>query len=201
MFLEFAGEVEESKLMHRAAALKNAIEEANVRLAMVEMRPSRQAKLLPLAIVTAMEEIVTDETCKPISRAMRFDDTRGTPNRSLELRESHLVGVIHKSKTSGPGKKILLLPFYISKEAWVSRSDWLMVGFRLWNQMRMEAGILTRDFMLAWPNVRGNGFVRRMADYSTISYVTSFVRRALEVRGRQEGDSALRRSWRNVDRT
>ena len=34
-----------------------------------------------------------------------------------------------------------------------------------------------------------------------IGYVTSLVRRALEVRERQEGDFALRRCWHRMDRT
>ena len=100
---------------------------------------------------------------------LRFDDTRGTPNRSMELRDSHLVGIIHKSKTSGPGKRILLLPFYVSREAWVSRYNWLEVGWKIWNHMGMEAGMLTRDFMLTWPTRNRTGFARRMADYSTAS--------------------------------
>ena len=90
---------------------------------------------------------------------MRFDDTRGTPNRGIELKDTHLVGIIHKSKTSGPGKRVLLLPFYVSKEAWVSRHNWLEVGWRIWTHMGMEAGLLTRDFMLPWPSRDRRSFV------------------------------------------
>ena len=181
MFLEYAGEVNEAEFIHRSSAVKNAIEEAHMRLASREIRPSRQALLIPLAIVEAMEEMVLRDDAKPFSRAyawfrlvkiwtgMRFDDTRGTPNRGIELRETHLVGTIHKSKTSGPGKRILLLPFYVSKEAWVSRYNWLEVGWKIWTHMGMEAGMLTRDFMLAWPTADRRSFVRRMADYSTAS--------------------------------
>ena len=38
---------------------------------------------------------------------MRFDDTRGVPNRTLELSDTCLKGVIHRSKTSGPGPQAL----------------------------------------------------------------------------------------------
>ena len=181
MFLEFAGEVEEGNLFHRSAAVKNALEEAQLRLASAEMRPSRQARMIPLAIIEAMEDMVLCDDRLPFVRAyawfrlvklwtgMRFDDTRGTPNRSIELRDSHLVGVIHKSKTSGPGKRVLLLPFYVSKDAWVSRYNWLEVGWRIWTHMGMESGLLTRDFMLAWPTVDRRSFARRMADYATAS--------------------------------
>lgn len=110
MFLEFAGEVDECNLLHRTSAVKNALEEAQLRLSTAELRPSRQARLIPLAIVIAMEEMVLADERLPFSRAyawyrlvkiwagLRFDDTRGTPNRSMELRENHLVGVIHNPK-------------------------------------------------------------------------------------------------------
>ena len=181
MFMEYAGEVEEADFIHRSSGVRNALEEAQLRLASVEMKPSRRALLLPLAVIIAMEEMVVDDDALPFSRAyawfrlvkvwagLRFDDTRGTPNRSMELRDSHLVGIIHKSKTSGPGKRILLLPFYVSREAWVSRYNWLEVGWKIWNHMGMEAGMLTRDFMLTWPTRNRTGFARRMADYSTAS--------------------------------
>ena len=181
MFMEFAGEVNETEFIHKSSAVRNALEEAQVRLASVELKPARQALMLPLAIVIAMEAIVMDDDRLPFPRAyawfrlvklwagLRFDDTKGTPNRSIELRENHLVGIIHKSKTSGPGKRILLLPFYVSKEAWVSHPKWLEVGRKIWNHMSMEAGLLTRDFMLPWPTLNKTGFARRMADYSTAS--------------------------------
>ena len=179
MFLEYAGEVEEAHFFHRSAAVKNALEECQLRLASMETKKTRQALLIPLAIVEAMEDMVVCDDRLPFVRAyawfrlikiwtgMRFDDTRGTPNRGIELKDTHLVGIIHKSKTSGPGKRVLLLPFYVSKEAWVSRRNWLEVGWRIWTHMGMEAGLLTRDFML--PCARRRSFVRRMADYSTAS--------------------------------
>eukprot|EP00913_Durusdinium_trenchii_P028945 g27139.t1 len=123
MFMEFGGEVEESAFLHRSSAVRNAIEEAQMKLASSEIRPSRKALLLPLAVVMAMEEMVISDDRLPFSRAyawyrlvkiwagLRFDDTKGIPNRSMELRENYLVGIIHKSKTSGPGKRVLQLPF------------------------------------------------------------------------------------------
>ena len=38
--------------------------------------------------------------------------------------------------------------------------------------MGMETGMLTRDFMLAWPTACRTGFARRMADYSTASVMS-----------------------------
>ena len=109
MFMEYAGEVDEGDFIHRSSGVRNALEEAQLRLASVEIKPSRKALLLPLAVIIAMEEMVVDDDAMPFSRAyawyrlvkvwagLRFDDTRGTPNRSMELRDNHLVGIIHKS--------------------------------------------------------------------------------------------------------
>ena len=66
MFLEYAGEVEESEFVHKSSAVRNAIEEAHTRLAAVELRPSRQALILPLAIVEAMEEMVVSDNRAPM---------------------------------------------------------------------------------------------------------------------------------------
>ena len=100
---------------------------------------------------------------------MRFDDTKGTPNRTMELKKWGLKGVIHRSKTFGPGKRIILLPFYVNREVWLSEKEWLMVGWRLWNSMGVEFGLLTRDFMLPWPSRDLASFARRVVDYPIAS--------------------------------
>ena len=69
MFLEYAGEVNEAEFIHRSSAVRNAIEETQLRFASREIRPSRQALLIPLAIVEAMEEMVVCDDAKPFSRA------------------------------------------------------------------------------------------------------------------------------------
>ena len=84
---------------------------------------------------------------------MRFDDTKGTPNRSMDA----------------INKRIVLLPFYVSKPAWLKKENWLSEGWKLWNAMGAEAGILTRDFMLPWPNENMSGFARKVVDYPIAS--------------------------------
>ena len=174
MFLEYAGEVPEADQNCRSPAVKNVLEEASLRLQTVELKPWKQALLLPVSVVIAWEIHVCNEDETPYARVyawfrlvklwtgMRFDDAKGTTNRSMEVTEWGLRGVISRSKTSGPGKRILYLPFYVSKGAWLSEKSWLMVGWRLWNSMSIEAGLLTRDFMLPWPNWSRTGFVRKM---------------------------------------
>ena len=178
MFLEYAGEVPESDQLCRSPAVKNALEEAALRLQSVELRPTKNALLLPVALIMAWETHVCDEQETNYSRiyawfrlvklwtGMRFDDTKGTPNRTLEMTEFGLKGIINRSKTSGPGKRIILLPIYVSKEAWLVEREWLIVGWRLWTALGSEAGLLMRDFMLPWPNRDCSGFVRKVVDYA-----------------------------------
>ena len=49
--------------------MKNALEECQLRLASMETKKTRQALLIPLAIVEAMEEMVVCDDAKPFSRA------------------------------------------------------------------------------------------------------------------------------------
>lgn len=101
---------------------------------------------------------------------MRFDDTKGVPNRTLELS--------------------VLLPFYISRQAWIMEKDWLETGWKLWSSMGASAGLLTRDFMLPWPDKSCQGFIRKVVD----SPIASTMSQALfnEIRlGREEGAKPL----------
>ena len=181
MFLEYAGEVPEADQICRAPAVKNALEEAALRLQSVELKPSRKALVLPVSVVISWEAHVCDENMPSYPRiyawfrlvklwtGMRFDDTKGTPNRTVEMLDYGLKGVIHRSKTSGPGKRVILLPFYISKEAWIVEKEWLLVGWRLWTAMGAESGMHTRDFTLPWPNKARDGFIRKVVDYPIAS--------------------------------
>ena len=61
---------------------------------------------------------------------MRLDDSQGLSPDSLEARTRGAVGVLERTKTSGPGKKILLLPVFVSTEAYVVQ-PWLLTGLKL----------------------------------------------------------------------
>lgn len=56
------------------------------------------------------------------------------------------------------------MPFYISREAWISEKSWLEVGRKLWSAMGVESGLQMRDFMLPWPNRDRSGFMRKVVD-------------------------------------
>ena len=193
MFLEYAGEVPEAEQICRAPSVKNALEEAALRLQSVELKPTRKALLLPVSIIVAWEIHVCDEKVKRYSRVyawfrlvklwtgMRFDDTKGSPSRTMEMLDYGLKGIVNRSKTSGPGKRVILLPFYIGKEAWICEEKWLEVGWKLWRAMGVESGIPDRDFMLPWPDKNCDCFIRKVVDYPIASTMSQALFREIKV--------------------
>ena len=68
---------------------------------------------------------------------------------------------ISRSKVSGPGKRVEQLPCYVSKWAYYSEPDWLMIGFELWRSTVGSAGC-----MLPVPTQDLQGVGRRPLQYS-----------------------------------
>lgn len=153
MFLEFAGEVDERDFIHKAASVQNVIEESKWLLEKVDLKETRKANVLLVAMVIAMEAQVCDERVREYARiyawyklvklwsGMRFNDTQGVPERTMELGAFCLRGEIHRSKTTGPGKRVNIIPFYVCKEAWLSEPGWLEEGWKLWKLMTVQAGL------------------------------------------------------------
>lgn len=122
---------------------------------------------------------------------MRFDDAKGAPIGTMEMREWGLKGIIDRSKTSGPTKKVAHLPFYVNKDAWLYDSAWLMTGWKLWNATGVESALLSRDFTLPWPNKDLMGFIRKVVDYRIASTMSQALFNEIKVgKGGREEDSA-----------
>lgn len=187
MFLEFAGEVPDGERLSEHGSLKNMLEEAKLQLESVALKEKRQAKLMPVMLIASMERLVTDEAASNYVRAycwyrlvkvwsgMRFNDTQGVPASSMCLSGEGLTGEIHKSKTSGAGKKLGILHFHVSKHAWLRDSNWLKTGWNLWKRMETEAHLEGRDFFLPAPNSDESGFMRRMVSYALASAISQAV--------------------------
>ena len=196
MFLEFAGELTEENQLHRSPAVQNALEETKLALEGTSLKEKKQAHVLPVSVVAAMETAVMDNESPEYVRVyawyrliktwagLRFHDTQGVPNRTLELNPEGLKGEIHRSKTSGPGKKVAILKFYVSSEAWIHMKDWLSVGWLIWNKLGRDAGLLGRDFMLPCPGAGLDTFLRKMVDYATASAMSQALFQRLWLRKR-----------------
>ena len=127
-----------------------------------------------VALVVHFEETVMDESRPLYHRAfatfrllghwasLRDDDTQGLAPQSLEMRARGLVGLLERTKTSGPGKANLVLPCFVSKEAWVKK-EWLPTGLKLLTTGTFDFG---RDFLLPLPDAALKGAVSGRALYS-----------------------------------
>eukprot|EP00438_Fugacium_kawagutii_P025747 Skav221043 [mRNA] locus=scaffold1448:250657:252750:+ [translate_table: standard] len=199
MFLEHAGEVADGSRLSDSEAVKNMLEECRLQLESTELRAKRKARIIPVKVITAWEAFVMDEESCCYLRAflwyklvklwtgMRYDDTRGVPNSTMSMGDECLVGEIHKSKTSGAGKRVNILKFYVSKKAWLLHRGWLETGWKVWNTLSRESGMEGRDFMLPAPTKDYMNFRRKLSTYAMTSAITQAVLGMLwyEVDGRR----------------
>ena len=156
----------------------------------VDAAPKKQAPLVPLSVVCALELLVCDPSAKPFARAFafyklvklwtacRFDDLCGLNPASLELREDGLIGLLERTKTSGPGKRVRHLPIFVSAKASFMASDWLVQGWKTWSA---GAFSFCRDYFLAMPNEDWSGVRQVMADYSDAATLSKQILRMLTV--------------------
>ena len=76
-----------------------------------------------------------------------------------------LQGDITRSKTTGAGRRVEVVQFHVSVNAWIFEKDWLRVGYELFVTMNKDAKSEARDFMMARPSENLHGFGRGMMRY------------------------------------
>lgn len=183
-FLEEAGEVETSARLSSLTSVANFVKEARLATEVEEARlneaqhrnpPSNdQAPQLPLKLVVGFEDVVSDPSRPLFQRAfawyrlvrhwssLRWDGTQGIHPASLDRRARGLHALLEKSKTSGPGKRIKVLPVFVSEEAYL-RKPWLDLGLRLWEAKELA---IPRDYLLPLPTEDFKAARRTRAVYS-----------------------------------
>ena len=141
IFMENAAEIPKSEQICGAPTIRNTLEEVALQLESVDMKPKKQALLVPVSVVISWEKAVLDEDLPRFARAyawfrlmklwgcMRFDDTTGLSFDSMVMQPFGLEGELRKTKTSGPGKRVniprcssAMMPTF------VRRSGFLLVG-------------------------------------------------------------------------
>ena len=181
MFMENAGEIPPEKQLCKSPAIRNVLEEVNMQLAENSGGFTRKAWHLPVRIVAEMEAMVMDVSSKEYTRCyawyrlvkvwtgMRFSDTCGMLESSVDMTKFGLTAILAKTKTTGPGKKIQHLRVWVNDQCWIKHRHWLEVGFDIWNRMGRESGLHQRDFGLPCPAKDLRGFVKRPASYAIAS--------------------------------
>ena len=87
-----------------------------------------------------------------------------TPSR-LSMFEGELYGVLKKTKTTGPTRRVRELPLHVSKMAYIRFQSWLSTGFELWQTLAP----FERDYFLPRSTADGNHTLQQMAEYSDAS--------------------------------
>ena len=76
--------------------------------------------------------------------------------------EGELFGVLKKTKTTGPSRRVRELPIHICRSAFIRFASWLKIGFDIWQ----EIAPFERDFFLPRSTADGEEATTRMAEFS-----------------------------------
>ena len=172
-FLEEAGEVREEDRICRAPALANAASEAR---AQPTGSPAEKKQAPPnlLKVLAALERAVSEEDRPLYVRAfawyrllrhwsaLRWDDTQALLPASLRRMARGVVGKLERTKTSGKGKALQILPVFVSDQAYIE-TPWLDAGLAIWLEAPFNFG---RDYFLPLPDAKLQGVLRRRALYT-----------------------------------
>ena len=162
--------------------------------------PTRKAPLLPVAMVCSLELAVCDSSQPLCARgfafykllklwaACRSGDLTGLNPASLVLSSEGLQGVLERTKTTGPGKRIRYLPIFISCKAFLVSPDWLATGFGLWQNGSMA---FVRDYFLPLPAADLSGARQIMAKYPQVVAMTKILWHSLRLPIWHEGKWSL----------
>ena len=129
---------------------------------------------MPLSIIASLELAVMDGQLPRYWRAYawvrlfkvwtssRTDDLLGVLPGSMRLGLRGLRGVFDRTKTSGPGRRVRWLPFFVSFHCWVVCSDWLETGFKIWTS---DGFSFERDYLVPRPSASFTSCRPVMASY------------------------------------
>ena len=76
------------------------------------------------------------------------------------------------SKTSGVGKKVEVMVFFISTDAWIFQENWLVTGWKIHRQLSEVSGLADRDYLVPKPTPCLNGFRKAMVKYGDALVMT-----------------------------
>ena len=126
-FIEQAAEVVEELRISRNPGVRNFLREIECSAGWQTGRITKKASPFPLMVALSLEDLVMRKEEKNYVRwyawvklvklwaALRWDDVQGIPNPDLVMRTyGTLAGRITRSKTSGLGKKVEVMNFYVT---------------------------------------------------------------------------------------
>jgi hypothetical protein len=100
---------------------------------------------------------------------MRWSDTLGLAPSSITMSDRGLAATLHRTKTTGPGKKVPVIHIFVAMDASLAGTSWLIKGHKCWLAMDTEGQGGARDFFLPRPNTDLQGYFLAMATYAHAS--------------------------------
>ena len=104
----------------------------------------RVAPPLTVAMLVSLEMEICDESQSLYARAlcwiilvavwacMRVSDLEGIDIRRMRLVDAGLTGVLTRTKTTGPGKRVQEVQFFVKRNVSLTANDWLAIGWSIW---------------------------------------------------------------------
>ncbi len=178
--LEDAGQVPEDVKISSCRLWKQAFKSRQSELE-VGRTETKRAPPLSTAMLISLEIMVCDEDRPTYMRAlawvvllcvwacMRIDDLLGLDPKRMTLGGRGLRGFLVRTKTTGPGKNVKEVPFYVARKISISGHDWLKVGHDIWESF----GCLDRDYFVF---VAGSDFSDPIQRFASTDRIASYVR-------------------------
>ena len=172
--MEKAGGVAAADELSELAILRNTVNVITTEL-QAHAPPTRKAPMVPVSIIGATELAIVDASLPLYTRASAFykplrlwsasraSDLEGLDPSSLKMSTLGLSGVLDRTKTSGPGKRIRFRPIFISCRVFFMNPDWLQQGWSIWCSAECQ---FERDYFLPLPNADGSAAMHSMATYA-----------------------------------
>jgi hypothetical protein len=178
IFAEQAAELEEGLRLSKNQGVRNFLKEVESAGGWKTGRVVKKAQPFGVVMILALEDLVMRSAAQAYMRwyawikllkvwaALRWSDLQGIPNDFLHLRhDGVLEGKITRSKTSGQGKRVEVMYFYVAPEAFLLCKNWLRTGWELNLELSRQSGLHGRDYMVPKPTVDLSGFRKAIVKY------------------------------------
>ena len=194
-FFESISGIPESLQIHKMQLWKSNVSELEMRVqGKGDNTIVHKALCLPIVALISLELFVVSDQpdywrflsfCVLLMTwmSLRFDDLLGLSVSRLALTKTYLRGVLTRTKTTGPGKRILEVPTYLNREASFTGCAWVKVGYDL---LQKEAFSYLRDYFLPQPSFDFLGTRKGLLTYSQASGLYRQLLGKLHTVGRDE---------------
>jgi hypothetical protein len=171
-FFEEIGGVDSARKLSANHLVLNLVSELRIELAADNPQTLRKANQLPWVIVAIWEIDIASQGTPDWKKiliwaelvqvwgAFRVNDSLNAPPKLMSLELNGLVGTITSSKTTGKGKKIHDIKFFVSKGAFLVNPDWLEQGWKLYRTLDND-----RTCLVPLLNESGTSFSTKEPSY------------------------------------